>query len=101
MSPKDIALVAWSLGRLQFPKEQLLCKKLTKKIEGNLSDILKEEYLFDPKDLEQLSNEFQDVIKSSETNSESEKDGSTLDSQESNKEVEVEAPKKAESYITF
>ena len=48
-----------------------------------------------------LSSELQEVIKSTEANSESDKDGLTPDSQESNKEVEVEAPKKGDSYITF
>ena len=47
MSPKDIALVTWSLGRLNFPREQMLSKKLSSVIERNLRQVLKEDYLFD------------------------------------------------------
>ena len=50
MSPKDVALVAWSLGRLNYPRDQILSKKLCTVIERNVRQILAEDYLFDAKD---------------------------------------------------
>ena len=47
MKPKDIALVAWSLGRLRIPKDQMLSKKLLKAIEKTVREISEQEYLFD------------------------------------------------------
>ena len=47
MKPKDIALVAWSLGRLKIPKDQVLSKKLLKAIEKTVREISEEQYLFD------------------------------------------------------
>ena len=47
MSPKEVALVAWSLGRLKIPRDQMLSKKLLKVIERNLREIDKQQYLFD------------------------------------------------------
>ena len=50
MTPKDHALVVWSLGRLNFPRDQLLSKKISSVIQRNLSHIREEGYLFDPQD---------------------------------------------------
>ena len=47
MKPKDIALVAWSLGRLRIPKDQVLSKKLLKAIEKTVREISDQQYLFD------------------------------------------------------
>ena len=47
MKPKDVALVAWSLGRLRIPRDQLLSKKLLKAIERTVREISEEQYLFD------------------------------------------------------
>ena len=52
MSPKDIALVTWSLGRLNFPRDQLLSKKVLSVIERNMKQVLREDYLFDAQDTE-------------------------------------------------
>ena len=47
MNPKDVALVAWSLGRLRIPRDQLLSKKLLKAIERTVREISEQQYLFD------------------------------------------------------
>ena len=78
MSPKDIALVTWSLGRLNFPRDQLLSKKVLSIIELNMKQVLREDYLFDAQDTEQLSSEFDDVI--SDAEQESDKDESVTES---------------------
>ena len=78
MSPKDIALVVWSLGRLNYPRDQLLSKKVLSAVERNMTKVLREDYLFDARDTEQLSSEFDDVI--SNVEEESDKDDSVTES---------------------
>ena len=96
MSPKDIALVTWSLGRLNFPRDQLLSKKVLSVIERNMKQVLREDYLFDAQDTEQLSSEFDEVISNVEP--ESDKEESVTESQEA---VDEEERSKLESYITY
>ena len=69
MSPKDIALVAWSLGRLNFPQDQLLSKKLLSVIERNMTHLVEEDDLFDAQDTGQLSVELNDAIEATESES--------------------------------
>ena len=55
MTPKDHALVVWSLARLKYPREGPLFAICKEYIEKNLEIVGEETYLLDKEDITELS----------------------------------------------